>query len=245
MNGKVRVVAALVLGVVLGSIAIRLQTPGTPEGLRQPGEIASVQPAEVPTASAPAPVLPVTEGKEPVAMVAREATRESPFANASHSSPGYSRKPMPVDFEIHVQFMSIGAAREMGDERQVQNFQAQHELTDEELAQVIEAGTAALRSDRAFQKAGMKAICERGRTFRSVEELGAALKEEIARVEANQEELARNAMQQLDPVVSMKIRDKVLHRPRGDMTASDLAVIMAMRNHGLETELERVCSQAR
>jgi hypothetical protein len=29
------------------------------------------------------------------------------------------------------------------------------------------------------------------------------------------------------------------------MTAADLAVIMAMRNHGLETELERVCSQAR
>lgn len=245
MNRKARVVAALVLGVLLGSFAIWMRESGNPEPVRVPEEVAAAPLLDTLADSNPPHVAVPQEAEELAPVAVQGPPRESVFTNVTLPRPGYSMKSMPVDFDIYLQFMGIAAASEMADEQLVRNFQALHELTGEELSEVIKVARSALQSDRAFQAADTKALCERGKSFRSVEELGAALNESNDRIEANQEELGRRAMQQLDPVVAMKIRDEVLHRPRSDMGANDLAVIMAMRNHGLETELERVCSLAK
>lgn len=248
MNKKV--VFGLALSLLLASIAFWLLEPEKPEPVSAPAAAAQPLPIETPPVAEPSPVASLPEIEERPTEELRAPTRDDAFPTNPGSGAGYYNKQMTVDFEIYLQFLDIGAYSEivngeMASEQLVQNIKAQYQLTDEELKQLVETGRSALQSDRAFQSAGMGAICKKGDTFGSVEELGAALDELNKKIEANQEELGRKAMQNLEPELASKISNKVLGGPRREMMTGDLAVVMARRNHGLETELERVCMHAK
>lgn len=248
MNKKV--VLGLALGLLVASTAFWLSKPEKPESASVSAAAAQPLPIENFPVPEPSPVGSLPEVAEVQTEQPRAPTREEVFPTNPGSSSGYYNKQMTVDFEIYLQFLDIGAYSEivdgrMASEQLVRNIKAQYQLTDEELKKLIETGRSALQADRDFQSAGMGAICKRGDSFGSVQELGAAVDELTKKIEANQEELGRKAMQQLEPQLASKIRDKILGGPRRMMMTGDLAVLMPMRNHGLETELERICRHAK
>lgn len=250
MNKKV--ILGLALGLLLlASVAIWLHEPEKPHSASaQVAGSAKALPIETLPVPEPSPVVAsVPEVEERPAEERRGPTREEAFPTSPGASAGYYTKYMTVDFEIYLQFLDIGAYSEivdgkMASEALVQNIKAQYQLTDEQLEQFIETGRSALQADRAFQAEGMRAVCKKGDAFASVEELGAALDGLNKKAEANQEELGRKAMQELEPELALKIRNKILGAARREMLTGDLAIVMPMRNHGLETELERVCKHA-
>lgn len=245
MNKKL--IAGFGFGVFIGLAAIWLREPKKAEPVDVPSAAESMPPFEATPISESVPVSSLPSKKEESPAAVQTKTHEEIFPTGRSVSAGFYAKHMTADFETYLQFMDVGVYSEivngrMAHEELLQHVKAQYELTDEELKQIIEAGRSALKSDRDFQAARMDEICKKGDSFRSVEELGAALNEVNKGFEANQEELGRKAMQQLEPVLAQKIKSKILNAPRREMMESDLAVIMSRRNHGLEVELGRVCS---
>ncbi len=245
MNKKAAV--GLALGVLIGSAAIWLRKPNKTEPVDVPSAADTMPLFKAAPVSVPASVPSAPSNEERSPDVARAKSPERVFPTDLNPGAGFYNKHMTADFEIYLQFMDAAVYSEivngrMAHEQLLQNMKAQFELTDEELEQLIEVGRPTLESDRAFQAAGMEAICKKGRTFATVAELGAALDEMNKGFEANQEELGRKAMQQLEPLLAAKIRNKILNSPRREMMTGDLAVVMPRRNHGLEVEIGRVCN---
>lgn len=226
------------------------------ERVEEPPVAVQLPPVEVPppreTAPAPAPASvaapPAIEAiPQPVVQA---ATREDLFPQNPGAHIGYYKEYRTAEFETYLVLMGFAGASEivdgkMADEGSIRHLQRQYELTDDELIRLIDYGRSALATDRSFQSADQDSLCARKDTFRSLEQFGAALNEHVSRLAANQESLGRNAATALGPQIYSKITDKVLSRPRQEMTVGDFPTLFAKRDHGLETEIERFCSHGK
>lgn len=247
MNKKV--VGGVALGVLIGSVAIWLREPESGEPVSippaaDPRPQFEAAPVPEPAAASSAPAGESAE-KEVVQNVMPTEAPKQIFPTDQNPGAGYYLRPVSKDLEIYLQVVDAAAYSEVVNETSAQllrNMQAQLEITDDELEQLIEIAKPMLESDRAFQAAGFEAVCKKGSTFKDVAELGAALDEEHREAVANQEALGRKALDQLDPLLALKIRNKIHNQPLRHSMTGDISIVMARRNHGMEVELGRICN---
>jgi hypothetical protein len=241
MNKNAVAVLSVVVLVGVASVWLNVRKSGSAS---ETVLAATALPIEVPPI-APAVEVPAMRGE--IQQDEQGITREKVFPRTPGASVGFYTKHASVDFDTYLVFMEVGAASElldgkMTDETSVQFAKNAYGLTDDEVARLINYSRSVLIADRSFQAIDQGDVCDKKATYQTVQEFGAALNEHTKRIEGHQETLGRNAAKVLGSELYNKISDKVLSRPRREMTNADFPVLMGKRNHGLEVEVERFCN---